>query len=142
MYKNILLATDLVRTGDNVAQKAMQLARLCGARLAIVYVIEPISTFGFPLVVDIGTEGVKHAKDALQQLGRELSVAPGDLYVRTGSPKKEVLQLAEELSADLIVVGDQGRFGLSQVLGSTAMGVLHGCRCDVVLMKRDTGIPE
>lgn len=135
MYKNILLATDLVQTGEKVAQRAGQLAQQCEAKLSIVYVIEPISTYGFPLVTDIGIEGVKHARQALIDLGERLSVPLEDQYVRTGSPKKEVLNLAKEISADLIIVGDQGRFGLSQILGSTSMSVIHNSTCDVMLMK-------
>lgn len=138
MYKHILLATDLIDTAKHTARKAHELAKQNNARLSIVYVIEPISTYGFPLVVDVGIEGVKHAKEALSRLGEELSVAQNDQYVKTGSPKNEILKLDEELKADLIIVGSQGRYGLSHLLGSTAIGVLHGSECDILIVKPPT----
>ncbi len=135
MYKHILLATDLVRTGKGVAHRARALASQFGARLSIVYVIEPFSTYGLPLMVDVGTANVKHAKQLMIELGRELQVSAQHQYVETGSPKKEILKLAESLPVDLIIVGDQGRVGLSRLLGSTAMSVLHDSHCDVMLLK-------
>jgi len=135
MYRHILLATDLVRTGKGVAHRASELARQFGAKLSIVYVIEPFSTYGLPLMVDVGTANVKHAKQLMIELGRELQVPASDQHVETGSPKKEILKLADVLAVDLIIVGDQGRVGLSRLLGSTAMAVLHDSHCDVMLQK-------
>ncbi len=47
----------------------------------------------------------------------------------------EIHALAEKLSADLIIVGSHGRHGLALLLGSTANGVLHGAKCDVLAMR-------
>jgi universal stress protein A len=43
--------------------------------------------------------------------------------------------MAEELDADLIVLGTHGRHGLGLMLGSTANAVLHGAPCDVLAVK-------
>ena len=46
-----------------------------------------------------------------------------------------VASLAEELKADLIVVGSHGRHGLALIMGSTANGVLHGAKRDVLAVR-------
>ena len=42
---------------------------------------------------------------------------------------------AEELGADLIVIGSHGRRGLALLVGSTANGVLHGAVTDVLAVR-------
>jgi len=50
-------------------------------------------------------------------------------------PETEIHTLANEIGADLIVVGSHGRHGLALLLGSTANGVLHGAPCDVLAVR-------
>ncbi len=50
-------------------------------------------------------------------------------------PEAEIHRVAEELGADLIVVGSHGRHGLALLLGSTANGVLHGATTDVLAVR-------
>ncbi|MEN8260822.1 MAG: universal stress protein [Pseudomonadota bacterium] len=135
MYLHILLATDLLETCVIPARQARDIATQMNARLSIVHVLEPITTFGFPIVTDTGIEAMKHAKKTLSKLGDELAVAKNDQHIRTGSPKHEIVELALEISADLIVAGSEGRFGLSQLLGSTGLGLIHGSKCDVLIVK-------
>lgn len=52
-----------------------------------------------------------------------------------GSPKLEIVRVAEERQVDLIVVGSHGRHGLALLLGSTANGVLHHAKCDVLAVR-------
>jgi universal stress protein A len=55
--------------------------------------------------------------------------------VELGSPKAEITRVAEEQGVDLIVVGSHGRLGLELLLGSTANGVLHAAKCDVLAVR-------
>ena len=52
-----------------------------------------------------------------------------------GRPEVEIHTKAEEIGADLIVVGSHGRYGLALLMGSTANGVLHGATCDVLAVR-------
>jgi universal stress protein A len=69
------------------------------------------------------------------QVGEKLGVAQADRWMIWGSPRQEVVQLAEREQVDLIVVGSHGRHGLSLLLGSTANSVLHYARCDVMAIR-------
>ena len=52
-----------------------------------------------------------------------------------GRPETEIHNTADEIGADLIVVGSHGRHGLALIFGSTANGVLHGAACDVLAVR-------
>jgi universal stress protein A len=56
-------------------------------------------------------------------------------HVVLGQPEVEIHAKAEEIGADLIVVGSHGRYGLALLMGSTANGVLHGASCDVLAVR-------
>jgi nucleotide-binding universal stress UspA family protein len=57
-----------------------------------------------------------------------------------GSPSAKILQTAEEVGADLIVMGTYGRTGLSRLLaGSVAMAVLEKARCSVLALRAGEG---
>lgn len=53
-----------------------------------------------------------------------------------GYPPAMISQYADEIGADLIVMGTRGRGGLSTlVLGSTSQGVIHDGTCDVLVVR-------
>jgi len=75
------------------------------------------------------------------QLGTRSPGADVELYVHTriGSPVPEIVGLAEEVGADLIIVGSHGRSAIGRMfLGSVSEGVLHGARCPVLVARAKT----
>ena len=64
-----------------------------------------------------------------------LAEATPHLVFDTGSARREIATLAERLGADLIVLGSHGRQGAAAWLGSTADGVMHRARCDVLMVR-------
>ncbi len=140
-YQHILLAVDYSEHGDLVARKAKGLAEKYQAKLSIIHVLDNISmpdtTYGtvIPLDHDSGYELLEAEKIRLMQIGEQLGVAPDQRWVVWGTPKQEIVQLAEQEQVDLIVVGSHGRHGLSLLLGSTANSVLHYARCDVMAVR-------
>ena len=135
MYKHVLLASDLSSSTNSVAVEAVRQAKNSNAMLSIVCVLEPIATYGFPIVADHGVEKLKQAEESLKNMCAELKIPMTNTYIRSGSPKNEVLSLAEELDVDLIVVGSHGRHGISKFLGSTASAILHGSNCSVLVSR-------
>jgi nucleotide-binding universal stress UspA family protein len=58
------------------------------------------------------------------------------VHARIGSPAQEILQLAEELGADLIYIGSHGRRGLERaLLGSVSERVVREARCPVLVAR-------
>jgi nucleotide-binding universal stress UspA family protein len=77
--------------------------------------------------------------EARQKL-EKLSVADAEVRMERqlaeGSPSEEILRIAQQINADLIVLGTHGRSGLARVLmGSVAEDVLRKASCPVLTVK-------
>lgn len=140
-YQHILLAADFTDHGEDVANRAHDLARRYQAKLTIVHVVDnlPItdSFYGpvIPFETDITDDLMDAARDRLHELGQKLGVSKNQCCLEVGNAKYEIIRIANELAVDLIVVGSHGRHGLALLLGSTADGVLHHAQCDVMAVR-------
>ena len=138
-YSKILMAVDLSEDSDSVAERAQSIARNNSAELHIIHVIEPLSfAYGGDIPMDfsgIQDEIHEQAQQMLEKFGSKHGVGSDARHVVLGRPEVEIHSLAEELGADLIVVGSHGRYGLALLMGSTANGVLHGATCDVLAVR-------
>ncbi len=59
----------------------------------------------------------------------------GETITRLGQPSDVLLSLAEELDADLIVIGSHGYGGIDRVLGTTAAKVVNRAKCSVLVVR-------
>ena len=140
-YKHILLAVDFYENSEIITNKAEDLAKKYQAKLSIVHVVDslPITDAGYgtdiPFNMDLTAELMAGAKTRLVKLAERLGVPEDRLYLEMGSPKTEIIRIAEEKKVDLIVLGSHGRHGLGLLLGSTANGVLHHATCDVLAVR-------
>ncbi|QPK62480.1 universal stress protein [Methylomonas sp. LL1] len=139
-YKHILLAVDFSEHGQEVSVKAKQLAEQNQANLSLVHVVEnlPITDAAYgpiPFDVDLTQEWLDASKQRLAKLGDDMGVPEQRQWLEMGSAKLEIVRVAEENGVDLIVVGSHGRHGLALLLGSTANGVLHHAKCDVLAVR-------
>lgn len=141
MYQHILLAVDFFEHDDIVINRAKKLAILHHAVLSIVHVVDsmPITDIGYgsdmPFNLDLTAELMAIAKQRLANLAIQLNVANTNIYLEIGSPKLQIVKVAQENAVDLIVIGSHGRHGLALLLGSTANGVLHHAGCDVLAVR-------
>lgn len=140
-YKHILLAADFSEHGETVATRAKDLADKYQAKLSIVHVMDNLmitdAAYGstIPFDLDLTAELMAVAKKRLAVLAEKLAIADDCQWMETGSPKLEIIRVAEENKVDLIVVGSHGRHGFALLLGSTANGVLHHALCDVLAVR-------
>jgi nucleotide-binding universal stress UspA family protein len=51
-----------------------------------------------------------------------------------GDPSEAIVRIADEVNADLIVVGNRGMKGARRVLGSVPNSVAHGANCSVAII--------
>ncbi len=138
-YTHILVAVDLTEESRHVSKRACALRKAYGAELSCAHVIEPLSlAYGGDIPMDLSTiqEQIQEtAKAHLEEFAKTLSIAPKNQHHIFGRPETEIHTLANQIEADLIVVGSHGRHGLALLLGSTANGVLHGAPCDVLAVR-------
>lgn len=140
-YQHILLAADFSDQDAHVARKAKHLAAQTGARLSLIHVLDnipmPDTPYGtlIPLEIDTSYPMLEAEKHSLNEMGNTLTIDPASRWLVWGEPKQEITRIAEQENVDLIVVGSHGRHGLALLLGSTANGVLHYAKCDVLAVR-------
>ncbi|PLY13945.1 MAG: universal stress protein UspA [Sedimenticola sp.] len=138
-YQHILLATDFSDESERVVNKAIELVQQNGARLSLIHIVEYTGTIytgeiPLPETLDIDQELAAQAEAKLKSMNEEKNLGATS-HVEIGIPKKEITRIAEENGVDLIVIGSHGKHGLQLLLGSTANGVLHLAKCDVLAVR-------
>jgi nucleotide-binding universal stress UspA family protein len=127
--KNILFCTDFSEHSDRALQYALSLAMEYNAELTLFHVLEVI-----PPTHDFKTENELICKRLEQAIPEEAKnwckVTP---VVRAGQPYTEIIKLATEDSADLVILGVRGRNALDLALfGSTTHRVIQLGPCPVL----------
>lgn len=137
MYKHVLLATDLLPENAALFDRGVAIAKEWGAKISVVHVVEPLPGYGYAYVgsADVEESLINESKLQLVALSKKYGIDAANTVVEIGSTKTEVIRVAEEQKADLIIVGSHGRSGWSLLLGSTATAVLHSAKCDVLTMR-------
>jgi len=145
VFRSIVVGTDGSETAEQAVDAAIELAGLSGATLELVSAYEPVSNQ--PLrqearEVPAGMEWVVHHRaevDATLRDGLERAVAAGVTareHAREGDAADAILDVAEELGADLIVVGNKGMTGAKRfMLGSVPNKVSHHAPCAVMIIR-------
>lgn len=140
-YRHILLATDFSEHSQQVAGRAQDLAQKYQSALSLLHVVEnlPIGDAAYgpivPFDIDLTEQMLEAGRQRIANLGEALNVPEDRRWVEIGSPKGEIIRLADEQKVDLIVIGSHGRHGIGLLLGSTASGVIHHARCDVLAVR-------
>ena len=137
LYKNILVAVDLSQDSAVILDKALSIAKVYEAKINLVHVIEPIAV-GYAIEISsIDVEGLhqeatEQAKQSLMEMGRNIDIPAEHMHTLLGQPAREIKELANEIEADLIIMGNHGRHGWELLFGSTSTGVAHGVNCDLL----------
>lgn len=138
-YGKILLVVDLTEDSDLVGERAKAIAACYGSRIQLLHVVEyvPVEPMGETLLpaVQIEEELIERARQRLQDLARRLGLGDSDCFVEAGNIKAEIIRVAEEQQADLIVLGSRERHGLAILLNFTEDTVLHHSPCDVLAVR-------
>ncbi|TQV81371.1 universal stress protein [Exilibacterium tricleocarpae] len=145
-YQHIIVGVDLSEESAQVLDRAVSMAAACNARLSIAHIIEPLTfAYGGDIPMDLSEvqdQLQEQATEQLTTLATKAQIPPERQHVVIGQPASEIHHLAKLQHADLIVVGSHGRQGLALLLGSTANGVLHGAKCDVLAVRVRDSDPE
>jgi universal stress protein A len=138
-YQKLLLVLDLSDDSEQVAVAARELAALSKAGIVLLHVVEfvPMEPMGESLMPTLAIEEelIERARGQLHALAERLALGAVALRVESGNIKAEILRVAGEEGADLIVLGSRERHGLAILVNFTEDAVLHAAHCDVLAVR-------
>jgi len=142
--KTILCALDFSEVSPKVAAYAKTLAEVCGAKIIALYVAPSLTQYVEFHVqasyIDDFVTGIVHgASDTMDAFLKDyFSGVPAEGRVVTGYAAEEIVNAAEEMKADMIVLGTHGRRGIDKFLfGSVAEKVIKTSPVPVLSMRPD-----
>jgi nucleotide-binding universal stress UspA family protein len=131
--KTILHPTDFSEPSDSAFRLACGLARDHGSRLVVLHVVPPPQSHGEEVARRQGAGYHHDLWEMLERVRPEDAAVAVERRLEDGLPAETILRVAREEKADLIVLGTQGRTGLSRlVLGSVAEHVVRHAPCPVL----------
>ena len=130
--KRILVVTDFSACADAALAYAVELAKALGSKVMLLHTYE-LPVYDYPTAMVVATPQMV---DAILSAADEALAACCDAHaeshveitkvLRQGVAWDEINRVAQEVSADLIVVGTHGRQGIKRaVLGSVAEKVVR-----------------
>jgi nucleotide-binding universal stress UspA family protein len=131
-FKRILVPTDFTETSDRAIDYALSLAERLGSSVTIMHAYE-IPIIGFPDGALVATADIATQIASASRAGLDSAVARRkgakvqiDGILRDGVAWEEINKVADEIGADLIVIGTHGRRGIARaLLGSVAENVIR-----------------
>ena len=142
MYQNIVVGTDGSSTADRAVDVAASLIRWSGGTLHLVMAhrpgpaLSPAPGLTGVAAASVHVHGVLAAERVLNETIERLGAGIGIVaHTPQGDPAASVVRAAEQVGADLIVVGSRGMQGPRRVLGSIPNTVARKARCAVLVAK-------
>lgn len=143
MSETIVVGTDGSETAKRAVQEAVRLAKALQAELHIVTGFRPMhaTISGAPAGAAKVWQPLpdSHVEATIQEAeaGVRLAGAKAKTHVVKGDPADALLNIAKDVGASTIVVGNRGMRGGRRVLGSVPNTVSHKASCNVLIVQTD-----
>ncbi|AYA02021.1 universal stress protein [Acinetobacter sp. WCHAc010034] len=144
-YQHILVPVDESPISYAAVEQTLALAKSLNSQVTVMSVIAVDPFFGVdfykvaPAITDYFMQAEKNAKERLEDIKQSFirdGIAVDVKLIHGVSPSEGIIQVADEVSADLIIMGSHGRTGLQKVmLGSVAQNVLTQSPIPVLIVK-------
>ncbi|AXF24034.1 universal stress protein [Burkholderia pyrrocinia] len=147
MYTKIMVAVDGSGSSKQALDEGVKLARMCGARLFAVFVVDKSILITYAgrmdpdaLIDEVRRDGVAVLRAAERSISR--AAVNGDTEIVETDLGQDIAdrlhRYVVDRSIDLAVIGTHGRRGVRRlVLGSVAERFLRGSSCPVLLVRGD-----
>ena len=142
MYKSILVPVDIEE--DILTQNALRhveyLAKMADADVHFLYVLPDaqafVTAYSFG-IKEFENKAVTYAEEKIRELiqGVDLPKDRMSYTIRFGTPRDEALQQADEMGADLIIVGSHRPSVKTYLLGSNAAGIVRHAKVNVMVIR-------
>ena len=138
-FKTICVTTDLSGAASSALRYAQAIARLQGAKLVIVHVIDPVG-YAFPDGANAMVEADPAAREELRKIEDETrgQGIPVHSVVESGVVCERILQAVKDNHADLLVLGTRGKTEAGRLaLGRVARRLLAHIPCPILAVSPD-----
>jgi nucleotide-binding universal stress UspA family protein len=144
MFNKIMVATDGSETSENAAKIGIEIARLSGGTVTVVYVVDIMRLAQLPgyanypglanQLLDLMHEEEAQTTERIGTMAQAAGVGCNSV-TGEGNPSDELLRISQEAGMDLLVMGKVGRSGLDKFLmGSVAEKVVRHSKIPVLLV--------
>lgn len=141
-FRQILVPMDYSQSSEAALRYAREIGSVEGAKLHLLHVLEvgTYPDFYFPVqasqMFDMPELKKKAVENLQQRLERDGGGIEAEVQVELGHPAQNIVEYAERLGIDLIVIASHGRTGLERaLLGSVAEGVVRRSKTPVLIVK-------
>lgn len=142
-YLHVLVAIDFSEISNKVIRHALDVAGRFEARITLLHVVDYVPPLGYaddfsptPLPDINEEELIANAERSLAEMAERHGLDDSaERIAMIGAPKEDIIRIAAEHGADLIVIGSHGVRGLDRLLGTTARAVLNDAVCDVLAVR-------
>ena len=140
-YQVIVVGTDGSARAGVAVDEALELARLTGATVHAVHAMHTPGVIDDAHSAQIMMDEMRNHSDAVQAHLLEEARRRGvtiEFHSSVGEPANALIELAEKVNADLVVVGNRGMSSMKRfVLGSVPNKVSHHCPCSVLIINTE-----
>lgn len=145
--KTIVAGIDFSDASKPVLEAAIKLAKALDEGLHLVHVVEAEPTYAaygfspdeFPAMQEIQRESIDRAEKKLEVISGETGVRGVETAVLQGQPLHTILEYAQDVGADLLVLGSHGHGFLgSLLLGSVAEGCVRKAKIPSLIVPVDS----
>jgi universal stress protein F len=134
MYSKIIVPVDMgqLDKGEKILAKAKTLLN-AGGEIVLMNVAETVPAYvAIELPSDLVDQSVRDAEARLGELNAKLG-GHARIKVAIGSAAREILNIAEEEHADLIIIGSHRPDFYNYLIGATADRVVRHATCSVLV---------
>ena len=140
MSDMIVVGTDGSDTAKQAVSEAIRLAKALDAEVHVVTAFTPrkakivgapegAAQFWGPLTNDVARSTIDEAAASVRAAGVKV-----EHHMIQKDPADALLQVANEIDATMIVVGNQGMAGARRLLGSVPNKISHEAKCNVLIV--------
>jgi nucleotide-binding universal stress UspA family protein len=145
MFNHILCPTDLKERSDAAVKKAVQIAHQFGSKITLLNVHEEFMDKGERKMLRVSVDKMKEkykriaieSKEEMKTVIHKLHAddIEVDYLLHSGKPEDVIVELAEQLGTDLIVIGTDGRDNVIDfVVGTITEHVINAAPCPVLVI--------
>jgi len=139
-FERFLVTSDGSEYSTGAVREALRMARKCGARVRVISIVAGGNAELYAMGEQLLARELDAARahlDQVQQQADAAGVACETEAVQAGQIYEEIVSQADQMNADLIIMGRRGRRGLARLmLGDVTAQVIGLARCSVLVVPR------